>query len=518
MQPAVEAYPEPPEAVASTTHAVRVDGQPILVEQYTDIGYVRFAMSRPVSVEIEVAMPIGNHTVFPSRRVAWTEVSGNKLTLRLDAPESVVVWIDELDKLVLLPDPPVGDNPPAHDALSITDFGAEPSGRSLATAAIQAAIDSAARRDRPATVLIPPGLYRSGTLALRSGITLYLAPGAVLKGSPDPADYPVDLGRHESHSDASLPPELRFLGRTMTFSRLLLVDDAHDVRITGRGTIDGEGTFLRTRRGAAPNLVRVRSSRAVTISDVLLRNSAAWTVHLLASSDVRVENVKVINDRDNLNTDGIDPDMSSDVTIDRSFIYGKDDAICIKATRNSDLSGEPHAISVSHNLVSARDAALKVGSESEAARFSDIRFEDNFVFESGRAMSVVVCDGATYDGVAFRRVEVGPDVDHLVEQVIGSRDGTGGLGHLQDLALEDIAAPSFTPPASNWTWYAQFRPARPQPGTEVDVFEGADEAHAVDGVTLRRLVVNGRHLRTAAEAQQVANLTIGNHVRRVSFE
>ena len=518
MQPAVEVYPDPPEAVASTTHAVRVDGRPILVEQYTDIGYVRFAMSRPVSVEIEVARPIGSYTVFPSRRVASTEVSGNKLTLRLNAPESVVVWIDELDKLVVLPDPPVGATQPAHDAVSITDFGADPTGASLATEAIQAAIDRAARRDLPATVLIPPGLYRSGTIALRSGITLYLAPGAVLKGSSARADYPIDPGRHESHSDASLPPELRYLGRTMTFSRLLLVDDAHDVLITGRGTIDGEGTFLRTRRVAAPNLLRVRSSRAVTISDLMLRNSAAWTVHILASSDVRVENVKVVNDRDNLNTDGIDPDMSTNVTIDRSFIYGKDDAICIKATRNSDLSGEPHAISVSHSLVSARDAALKVGSESEAARFSDIRFEDNFVFASGRAMSVVVCDGASYEGVAFRRVEVGPDVDHLIEQVIGSRNGTGGLGHIHDLAFDDIAAPSFTPPASNWTWYSQFRPSRPEPGAEVDVFEGADEAHAVDGLSLRRLVVNGRPLRTADEARTVANLTIGKHVRRVSVE
>ncbi len=98
--------------------------------------------------------------------------------------------------------------------------------------------------------------------------------------------------------------------------------------------------------------------------------------------------------------------MSSDVTIHRSFIYTKDDAVCVKATRNSDLSGDPKRVTVTRNLVSAVDAALKVGTESEAGRFSDIVFEDNDVFESGRAMSVVVRDGATYDRVTFRRVRV----------------------------------------------------------------------------------------------------------------
>ena len=131
-----------------------VDGQPMLVEQYTDIGYVRFAMRRPVSVEVQVARPIGRYVVFPASRVSSEDVSGNKLTLRLDEPHSVVVWIDDLEKLVLLPDPPL--EMPA-DALTVTDLGADPSGRSLATAAIQAAIDRASKRG-PRTVVIPPGV------------------------------------------------------------------------------------------------------------------------------------------------------------------------------------------------------------------------------------------------------------------------------------------------------------------------------------------------------------------------
>ena len=248
-----------------------------------------------------------------------------------------------MEKLFLLPDPleegaPV---PGSRNVYDVSDRGADSTGRSPATTALQAAIDHATRQSAGGTVLLPHGLYRTGTLTLKSNVTLYLAPGAVLKGSRDVGDYPVDPGRHESAVDASLAPDVRYFGRTMTFSRLLLIDQAENVRIAGRGTIDGDGTFLRTRRGTAPNLLRVRESSGIAVDDVLFRNAAAWSLHVLASSDVALRNIKVINDRANLNTDGIDLDMSSDVTIDRSFIYAKDDAVCVKATRNSDLSGDP---------------------------------------------------------------------------------------------------------------------------------------------------------------------------------
>jgi polygalacturonase len=361
-------------------------------------------------------------------------------------------------------------------------------------------------------------LYRTGTLELKSNVRLYLAPGALLQGSPDPEDFPVDPGRRESAGDTSLAPDARFLGRTMTYSRLLLVDRAENVSIAGRGTIDGNGIFLRTHRNAAPNLLRVRQSANVTVGDVLFRNSAAWSLHVLASSSVAFRNVKLVNDRTNLNTDGIDPDMSSDVTIDGSFIYTKDDAICVKATRNTDLSRDVRRISATNNLVSSLDAALKVGTESEAATFSDILFENNSVFDSGRAMSVVVRDGATYDRITFRGVRVGHNVAHLVEQVIGVRDPEARLGSVRDLTFDDVTAPDFARPESNWTWYAQFRPGRPGADVDVDVFEGADDDHAVDGLRIKDVVVNGWRLDGPEIAREVANLTIGPHVRNVGFE
>jgi hypothetical protein len=518
--PGVEIPPPNPLADASRSHRVRVLGSSVFVERYADVSYARFAMRGSVSVEIEVSSPIAGFAIFPAERVASTRGVGTVLTFQLRSAAGVVVWIDQLEKLFLLPDPIEHDAPVpgAPDSLDVTEFGADPTGRALATTALQAAIDRAARLSNGGTVVLPRGVFRSGTLTIRSNVALYLAPGALLQGSTDPSDYPIDPGRQESAADPSLPPDVRYHGRTMTFSRLLLVDNAENVRIRGRGTIDGAGAFLRTVHDAAPNLLRVRGSTRVKVTDVLFRNAAAWSLHVLASSDVAFRNVKVINDRSTLNTDGIDVDMSSDVTIDRSFIYTKDDAVCVKATRNSDLSGSPTRIVVRDCLVSALDAALKVGTESEAPGFSDILFENNHIFDTGRAMSVVVRDGATYDRVTYRRIRVGPNVGHLVEQVIGVRDPAGALGVVRNLTFDDVSAPSFVKPVSNWTWYAQFRPSPPRVGAAVNVFEGADEAHALEGLRLRGIVVNGQHLRGAATARRVANLTIGPHVRGVTFE
>jgi polygalacturonase len=469
-------------------------------------------------VELTARLPIKRSRVFPEARIGSVLATGSRLTVELPAPDSLVVWIDELPPLLMLVDrlDDVSEADGAASTVTVTDLGADPTGTTSSTVALQAAIDRAT--ESGAVCRVPAGRFLTGTLRLSSGTSLFLAPGALVAGSENPRDYPLDPGRTESASDESLAPDRRFLGRTMTFSRLLLIDRAEGVRIWGQGTIDGSGTHLRTQHGAAPNLLRIRESRNVDVSGVLFRNAAAWSLHVLASRDVRIHDLAVINDRENLNTDGIDPDMSRDVTIERCSIYTKDDGVCVKATGNSDLHGDPERILVRHCLVSSRDAALKVGTESEAERFRDIHFEDCAVFDSGRAMSVVVRDGAVYEDIVFRDIDVGPRVDHLVEQVVGAREPEARLGSVRHLQFERVRAPEFEPPASNWTWYAQFRPDRHSADDRVPVFAGADETHAVDELTLRDVVVGGQRLVDADSAERIAGITFGENVRNVRFE
>ena len=74
-------------------------------------------------------------------------------------------------------------------AYNVRDYGAAADGKALATAAIQKAIDAAAVAGG-GTVVFPPGTFRSGTIYLKSNVTLSVEAGATLLGSPDPRDYP----------------------------------------------------------------------------------------------------------------------------------------------------------------------------------------------------------------------------------------------------------------------------------------------------------------------------------------
>jgi polygalacturonase len=114
----------------------------------------------------------------------------------------------------------------ARTAVLVIDCGAACGGTVLQTASIQKAIDTAAPRG--GTVSFKPGTYLTGALFLKSGVTLDIPDGVTITGSQDIKDFP------------ELPT--RIAGIEMTWPAALInVRDAHDVIITGKGTIDENG-------------------------------------------------------------------------------------------------------------------------------------------------------------------------------------------------------------------------------------------------------------------------------------
>ena len=113
----------------------------------------------------------------------------------------------------------------------IRDFGAKPNGE-LCTKAIQAAIDTCGNGG---TVYIGGGIYRSGTVVLRSNITLYIDSNATLQGSTDTDDYPFmqDPGIENLYCTPILG--------TYTTKALIYAEHAENIQIKGGGTIDGCG-------------------------------------------------------------------------------------------------------------------------------------------------------------------------------------------------------------------------------------------------------------------------------------
>lgn len=82
---------------------------------------------------------------------------------------------------------------PAGKIFNVQDFGAKGDGKNKNTAALQRTIDACTPGG---TVYIPPGIFLSGALYLKSDMELYIAEGATLQGSSDVRDYyPFILNR-----------------------------------------------------------------------------------------------------------------------------------------------------------------------------------------------------------------------------------------------------------------------------------------------------------------------------------
>jgi len=67
----------------------------------------------------------------------------------------------------------------------------------------------------------------------------------------------------------------------------------------------------------------IRGCRRVTLTSVTIRNSAAWTVHLLGCEDVLIQGIHILNDLRVPNCDGIDPNHCRNVRIANCFIPAK---------------------------------------------------------------------------------------------------------------------------------------------------------------------------------------------------
>src|ERR1035441_7884814 len=172
---------------------------------------------------------------------------------------------------------------PARRRFSVKDFHAMGDGIALDTIPIQRAIDAAASNGG-GVVWFGPGRYVTGTLLLKTGVTLDLAQDATLLGSTNPADYRL------------LEPFVDAVGTTRGYALIGCVA-VHDVGITGAGVIDGRGAMLQASGSkdpsARPFLLLCLRSTALSIEGISLVNSSAWTMHVFQCSDVTISHIRI---------------------------------------------------------------------------------------------------------------------------------------------------------------------------------------------------------------------------------
>jgi len=249
--------------------------------------------------------------------------------------------------------------------INIVEVGGVADGKSILTQALNTALKKIDQQGG-GTIYFPPGEYLTGPIHLKSNTTLFLEAGAVLRFSDNFDDY--------------LPyVEMRWEGTVMkSFSPLIYAFDAANITITGRGTIDGQGSkwwaetlrnvdeirktgsvlrenkwqkmWVRENAGLKvaenyagtirrkffrPPFIQTYRCSNVRIEGITILNSPFWTVNPEFCDNVTVSGVTIKNP-ESPNTDGINPESCKNVHISDCHISVGDDCITLKSGRDED--------------------------------------------------------------------------------------------------------------------------------------------------------------------------------------
>ncbi len=351
----------------------------------------------------------------------------------------------------------------------VRSYGARGDGLGKDTAALQAAIDAAAGHSG-GTVIFPPGRYLTGTLHLRSNVSLLLEAGATLVASRDDADFdpyePLPAGSYSTARPTwiVLPQMRRPLSGRAAASRkpdattiddpdtsfghyaVIAGDRVSNVSIEGAGTIDGN----RNRRGG-PKLISLKDCRHITIRGITLRNAPNYNVSLIGTNDADLEGLTILNGY----ADGIDPDNSRFVRIADCYIETRDDAICAKASLALGRRLATEDLVVTNCILRTSNSGFKLGTESEGD-FRDIAFSNSVVARRafGRApitgVAIESVDGGEISGIAVSNIVIRgartPIFIRLGDRGRGMRVRTPGS--ISDVSFSNIIALAAARPCS----------------------------------------------------------------------
>ena len=203
--------------------------------------------------------------------------------------------------------------------LEISKLGAKNDGVTDNTSIIQQAIDSCNTAGGGTVLISGGGKYVSGTLFLKSFVTLHDSNGTTLLASPRISDYSdktyKNMYKKEPHMNKCF----------------IYAENQESISIEGVGTIDGNGdkkNFSKER----PMLLRIKDCNHITLKDITLKDPAAWTSAWLYCNDISVSGIR-ISSRVNNNGDGLDFDGCENVRVTNSSFDTSDDCICLQTSR-----------------------------------------------------------------------------------------------------------------------------------------------------------------------------------------
>ncbi|CAN7450290.1 glycoside hydrolase family 28 protein [Paenibacillus sp. LjRoot56] len=421
MPTTIETYTVPSIYSGLSYYAVKADHIGVPVISFLtdrDYDYAHFSFSGSTTITITVCEPIDTYAISPLAFDIQGTVEGNKLTFDIQDSRYLIVKINNLKELVVIADPLEVSAPPVSgDGIFhvVANYSADFTGETMATSAIQEAINDASSAGG-GVVYVPEGVFLIGNLILKSHVTLYLQGGAVLRATDHKEDYTVDF-----HKD-SLDLDGTWFIQTEPNST--------NITISGRGTIDGNGSWLRANQSFVSNLIVPMLTTNFTIDGIIGRDAGLWALIPTRSNHVKITNYKGFQSLVDYEDDAIDIVESQHVLVTHTIAISEDDPFSTKTWNEAtDIAqnwpGSPQVLEhVTFDDVIAWTccAAFKVGMGVEQAQ-RNVIFKNSYVYQASRALAIHHRFGkASAENITFENIDI--------EQVIHERNGPFWL-HLE---------------------------------------------------------------------------------------
>jgi hypothetical protein len=324
---------------------------------------------------------------------------------------------------------------------NVSMFGVKSNGTTLNTNSIQKGIDYISENGGGRLVFYV-GRYLTGTIYLKSNVTIQLEEGAILVGSVNPLDYQMN------HN----------------WTALIFALDQQNIAIMGKGVIDGRGfevagnlvdlihkgvitdplKYDRPRETIRPQNIYFRGCRNIRIEGVTLKDPGSWNQQYDQCRNVVIDRI-MVDSKSYWNNDGVDIVDCDSVSVTNSYFDAADDGICLKS-HSADFICQN--VYIHNNTVRTSANGIKFGTASYGG-FRNITIINNLVFDTYRsAITFAAVDGGFVENVvvdSLRSINTG----NVIFLRIGERRA-GKKGKMNNISISNV--------------YAEVPPAKPDAG------------------------------------------------------
>ncbi len=337
-EPAKPTYVQPPLFSAS------VNGRPVELHDFEQGSFGLFELSAPVELEIRPDFDVRWVDIRPKSAAIVPVIGADHKSVRFQLKKPMPVTVEfnsDLAHVVHLFAYAPEKDAPRPGAANVRYFG--------------------------------PGIHEPGLIELKDGETLYLAPGAWVKGN------------------------VRSLGTS-------------NVVVRGRGVLDGSDVEKKRGTDRSPgsgNMIYFERTRNARIEGITVFNSVNWTVYIRNTTGTHIDGVNVLNSSNQYGNDGFDIVSSSDVVVENTLVRTNDDCFVVKNLDDVEVKNVLVRHSVCWNMPVGGNG-VETGFELRNHPVHDIRFEDIDLIhvQRGSAISIHNGDAAVVENVTFDNIRV----------------------------------------------------------------------------------------------------------------